>query len=115
MRLDLDLKAIGYAVLTFVLGVTAIAFLGNVLAPQSFIALAALIPIATGSMASHYAPSRHYIHGAAATTIGAILVMAPLLLIPGPSISVAAILPLYIALGCLGTFIERIGNRRSSP
>ena len=112
MRFDLDLTAIGYALLTCVLGCLAVALLGDHLAPQSFIALAALIPVSTGHMASRYAPSRHYTHSIAAITIAVVIGMALLLFIPGPPIEIIAILPLYIALACLGAFLDRYGKHK---
>lgn len=108
----LDLKAVGYGLATFAAGSAILALLGQWLAAQAFIALAVLIPVASGYMSAFYAPSKRLTHGTVGGSIGVILVLGLLLLIPGPALPIPAIVVLYLALACAGAFIGDFARSR---
>ena len=105
MSSRLDLKAVGYGLATFVAGSAILALLGQWLAAQTFVALAALVPAASGYMSAFYAPSRRLMHGTIGGSIGVLVVLALPMLIPGPALPIPAIMALYLVLACAGAVI----------
>lgn len=109
MWTDFNLKALSYGIGTFVLGVCAALFLGQILDPVAFAALCIAVPVAAGYMAAYYATTRRIAHGVVTGAIGAVLLVAPLLFIPGPPLPILGAVLLYMGFALLGAFI---GNYR---
>jgi hypothetical protein len=113
MASRLDLKALGYGLATFVVGSGILAILGQWIAGQAFVALAVLIPVASGYMSAFYAPSRRLMHGTVGGSIGVLLVLGLLVLIPGPALPIPATVVLYLVLACAGAFIGDFTRNRA--
>jgi hypothetical protein len=127
MKLQLDLKSIGYGFATFIAGTLIMTLIGTTIGGftqppigKGQLALVKIVgylaPVVAGYVAAYYAPSQRILHGTIGGSIGALLLIAPALLVPNYQFwGIPIILTFYAALAALGAIGGNYWRKRVGP
>ena len=113
MPINLDLRAIAYGTGTFLAGSIATLLIGQILSAQAFIVLCSLVPVASSYIGAYHASKQHITCGVLSVIAGLVLILLPLLLIPGPNIPIAAIVVAYAVLSLIGAFFGNFMRQKN--
>ena len=127
MKLQLDLKAIGYGFATFIAGTLIMTLIGTTIGGVTQPSIGKgqwalvkivgyLAPVVAGYVAAYRAPSQRILHGTIGGSVGALLLIAPALLVPNYQFwGIPILLAFDAALAALGAIVGSHRRNRVGP